>query len=401
MSGSQPNHSSGRVNSIGMRERELSKLVNALDAADRAQNASQRGGPHAKAHQKKGVRKTVRKRVHARWPFLAETVKIELEQPSGGSVQLVVACRNISQGGASLLHRAYVHPNTACRISLPHRTHGHAELTGTIMHCQHLTGVVHELGVKFDEPINIKEFLEPDPLASYYSLENIEPAALTGRILLAEAGELDREIVRHFMRETHVRIAECASGDETLAVASTGVTAILADFHLPDMNGAELVAALRAEGVHAPIILMSSDKSPIGRDAVSRANADAFIAKPINQDLLLRVLAEYLFMPGSPGAPAASTNGVPPELAAQFLTQMRRCARELAQAIQQKNAMACYATCMRISGTAPCFGQGDLARVAETAGQAIAHNMSTEDARVELSNLLSACARITGIHAAA
>lgn len=401
MSGSHPNHSSGRVNSIGMRERELSKLLGALDAGDRPQGVCQRGTATGKNAGKKNVKKSVRKRVHARWPFLTESVMLQLEQPAGGCLELVVACRNISQGGASLLHRSYVHPNTACRVQLPHRTRGHAELAGTIMHCKHLTGVVHEIGVRFDEPINIKDFLEPDPLASYYSLENVDPSTLTGRILLADAGELDREIVRHFMRETHVRIAECTSGEEAIVIASTGVTAVLADFHLPDMNGAELVTRLRAEGVHAPVVLMSSDKSPIGRDAVHRARADAFIAKPISQELLLRVLAEYLLTPGTPGAAPTSSNGIPPELATQFFAQMRRCARELAQAIQQQNAMACYATCMRISGTAPCFGQRDLARIAETAGQAIAHNMSTEDARVELSNLLSACARLTGLNAAA
>jgi|GEM_PF-344502 len=378
-----------RVNTLGMDKRVLTRLVDALESRDRS-------APNGGGKRESGGKRPSgsRQRTHARWRFLNEAITLELAQPAGGSLRMIVACRDLSAGGINLLHRAYVHTNTACTVRLPHPTDGTIEAHGTIVRCQHIAGMVHELGVKFDTPIEIKEFLPYDGQTTYFSYEHVDTEKLVGRMLLVDEGDLDREIVRHFLKDTSLRVTECKTGQDALSLLDGSVTVVVMDHHLPDMSAGEFIGTLREAQVNIPVLLLSSDKSEQGRLEAERSGANATLIKPVTQDLLLRVLGEFLIPRQEEKTGASIAPKVPRELTDQFLDQVRRSATDLQSAIAKEDAMSCYATCMRLGGTAPCFGHGGLARVAETAGQILSLNMNIEEARNELETLLKMCQRI-------
>lgn len=102
----------------------------------------------------------------------------------------------------------------------------------------------------------------------------IDPGAKPGiRILVVEDDPDDARVTFRALRRSgrfepmHVR-----SGAEALEAASSGsVFAMgLVDYRLPDMSGIELVRRLRAQGLKAPLVMLSSVQSD---DVVQRAMA--------------------------------------------------------------------------------------------------------------------------------
>ena len=86
-------------------------------------------------------------REFVRWSYRVESVNLVIEHNSGNKINLPVATRNISRGGISILHSAYMHTGTPCELLL--RLPGGEALSvrGTVRRCAHLIGRAHEIGV--------------------------------------------------------------------------------------------------------------------------------------------------------------------------------------------------------------------------------------------------------------
>jgi CheY-like chemotaxis protein len=84
-------------------------------------------------------------------------------------------------------------------------------------------------------------------------------------------------------------ITEVAHGAEALSVAAQQhPDLIITDYHMPVMDGLELVRTLRAQDATMPILVLSSDTSIA--QAILAAGATAFLPKPFR----VRVLRELL-----------------------------------------------------------------------------------------------------------
>jgi len=80
-----------------------------------------------------------------------------------------------------------------------------------------------------------------------------------------------------FMLSTNgYRVIPATNGQEAIAAfGSEAVDLVLADFAMPQMNGAQLVSRLKRLGSHVPMILMGDPQSMSGEMHA----ADAFLAK--------------------------------------------------------------------------------------------------------------------------
>jgi CheY-like chemotaxis protein len=63
--------------------------------------------------------------------------------------------------------------------------------------------------------------------------------------------------------------------------SSNGYDVLVTDYSMPDMNGDELVRALRERGHDIPIIVMSGFSAQISTSEVKTAGANAFLQKPV------------------------------------------------------------------------------------------------------------------------
>lgn len=106
--------------------------------------------------------------------------------------------------------------------------------------------------------------------------------------LVVDDSKLARMVVRQMLRELHpdCAILEAATGAEADRVDGVeSLTAAFIDFNMPDEDGLELAARLRARRTDLPIAIVSANAQT---DVVDRARAlgAIFLEKPVSRDAL-------------------------------------------------------------------------------------------------------------------
>lgn len=348
--------SAERPNTMGISDRDLATLLDRLEAAERD-----------------GAGKA--KRTFARWQFRKATVLVTIVHPGGTESKLKLACRNLSRGGCALLHNAFVHPGTACRVILP-RADGltYREITGVVRRCQHRVSTLHELGVSFDQEIDLNDFMGSQHGVACHSLENVKPERLVGRLLLLEESEIDARIVTHYLRETGLTITQVKTQDDLMKEAANGFDIIMMDSRLAKLNNLDVVQRLREEQVTSPILLMTADPMALLQMQQEQAGISPLI-KPLDQPQLLRTIAEYLLVKqGNKNATPPGAGNMDHPLAGRFVAELRNCITQVDAAIKGNDAGAIRDMALKIKGTAPVIGFTQLASAAEQAVDAMARN---------------------------
>jgi two-component system, cell cycle response regulator DivK len=117
---------------------------------------------------------------------------------------------------------------------------------------------------------------------------------LRGTLLIVEDTELDRDLlVQIFEGMYDIRLAP--DGNTAVEIASTGSPdLILMDIGLPGLSGLDAVRAIRATKSAVPIIAVSSRVMPGDRERALAAGCDDFMAKPINDLVLVDMVGRLL-----------------------------------------------------------------------------------------------------------
>ena len=95
-----------------------------------------------------------------RYPHVRK-MALRVQHPGGTATSHLVRSRNLSCGGVGFLHGQFLYPKTVCFIVLPTRWGENVILPGKVSWCRHVGGRSHEVGVCFDQVIQIDEFLDP------------------------------------------------------------------------------------------------------------------------------------------------------------------------------------------------------------------------------------------------
>ena len=362
-------------NTLRLGQRELKAILKQLEQDDK-----DKGSPD---------------REFVRWSYQVEAVSLVIEHGSGNTVTLPVATRNISRGGISVLHSAFVYTDTPVSIIL--KSPGGAPLTvgGVVMRCSHLTGRIHEIGIKFDEQISTKDLLGHDPLNEAYSLERVDPARLHGSVLIVTVSDLDRDLMLMFLEDTNLVINTADTIENAVSRAQKGCELIIADFHLGTKTAPELILALSEAGCDMPVVVLTADKSDAALKVIREASAAGILSKPTNKDKLLQATAEFLHADGD-GGPLFSVLTIQDSaypLLTKFLSDVPRMALNLEKAVREDDKEACMNIVRTLSGTAAPLGFPDISNLAIVAERKLADN-TPRGASTEIRVLVIACRRI-------
>jgi two-component system sensor histidine kinase/response regulator len=116
-----------------------------------------------------------------------------------------------------------------------------------------------------------------------------------GWLLLAEDNLINQKVAVAMLSGAGYQVDTVRNGAAAVqAAAARPYDAILMDCQMPEMNGYDATAAIRArEGVsrHTPIIALTAGARREDRERCLSAGMDGHLAKPINQDALLALVA--------------------------------------------------------------------------------------------------------------
>jgi hypothetical protein len=154
------------------------------------------------------------------------------------------------------------------------------------VHRENLRHVLREiLGLTATES-DIERSPSPVPLLP-------EPDA--GRLLLAEDNLINQKVAVAMLSSVGYRVDTVLNGAAAVrAVAARPYDAILMDCQMPELNGYEATAAIRAlksSGRYTPIIAMTAGARAEDRERCLAEGMDGYVAKPVNKETLLAMVA--------------------------------------------------------------------------------------------------------------
>jgi CheY-like chemotaxis protein len=132
-------------------------------------------------------------------------------------------------------------------------------------------------------------------------------------VLVAEDNIVNQLLAQRMLEKWGHRVVVVPNGREaTIAAAQRQFDVIFMDVQMPDMDGPEATAIIRAaeDGHRVPIIAMTAHAMKGDRDMCLAAGMDDYVAKPIDASLLRMAIDRVCALP------ARHPDAHPPELQA-------------------------------------------------------------------------------------
>ena len=110
-------------------------------------------------------------------------------------------------------------------------------------------------------------------------------------IAIVDDDEFFREALQRFLGTFAFRVRTFASGEEFLQSRELGfVTCLLLDLVMPGMSGLEVKQQLGARGLRIPTVFVTAHGDDVVEQHLVAAGAIAMLPKPVDQQMLLRLV---------------------------------------------------------------------------------------------------------------
>ena len=218
------------------------------------------------------------------------------------------------------------------------------------------------------------------------------------RILLAEDHPVNQRLARKLLEKWGHTVVVAGNGRKALeAIARNNFDLVIMDVQMPEMNGLEATRLIRgqevSDGPRLPIIAMTAHAMKGDREQCLAAGMDAYITKPIEPELLFRVI-EDAAAENVTSLPKGSDGSFDPEGLLQraggdwalarevinmFLEDTPEVLTQMLEALTQKNFDAIGRAAHRLKGAAANLEARDLAKTASAIEQAAKDGKVSEE----------------------
>ncbi len=161
-------------------------------------------------------------------------------------------------------------------------------------------------------------FAEPGSAAAGVPMDEQAGRLRGARILLTEDNEINQQIAVELLEGAGAAVRVAGNGREAVQILADGpepppFDLVLMDLQMPEMDGYQATAKLRAERRFAslPIIAMTAHATVEERQSCLAAGMNDHVAKPIDPAVLFDTLGHYYRPAAEPAMRAASPADVP------------------------------------------------------------------------------------------
>lgn len=109
-------------------------------------------------------------------------------------------------------------------------------------------------------------------------------------VLVVDDCGTTRKLITLFLKGKGYSPIHASNGIEALEkLAVNNVDVVITDLNMPQMDGLELVKAIREDERYKdiPIIMVSTESGDVDKDAAKKLGASSYIVKPVPQERLL------------------------------------------------------------------------------------------------------------------
>jgi two-component system chemotaxis response regulator CheY len=106
-----------------------------------------------------------------------------------------------------------------------------------------------------------------------------------------------RQMVSFTLKNAGYDVVEAADGTDAMTkLGSTTVHMLITDLNMPNMDGIELIKAVRSDGGHKfiPIIMLTTESQDAKKQEGKAAGATGWIVKPFKPEQLTAVVKKVL-----------------------------------------------------------------------------------------------------------
>ncbi|MBZ5577156.1 MAG: response regulator [Acidobacteriia bacterium] len=140
---------------------------------------------------------------------------------------------------------------------------------------------------------------ETEPQVPLVTRHSLRASRREPRILLAEDNPVNRTLAIRLLQKRGYQVEVASNGREAVEkFTGGGFDAVLMDVQMPDMDGFEATAAIRAREAgtiaHIPIIAMTAHAMKGDRDRCFASGMDGYVTKPIRPEELVRQIEANL-----------------------------------------------------------------------------------------------------------
>ncbi len=315
------------------------------------------------------------KREAERFPFRIKGCVVHMHLPgTAGPTPYLVPTRDISASGLSFLHGGFVYPGTRCVVQLI-STHGAWEnATATIVRCDYIEEMVHEVGVKFDSMI--------DP-GQYCTLAN------KVRILLAEDDPSITRLATLLLTKLNAEVDHAENGEVAVSKAMASMyDAIMMDVEMPVLDGIGAVTQLREKGYSGMIIAATGLTRAEDKQRCLEAGCDRFIGKPYTSDSLGTMIES---LQQEPLISSLAQDESMLELIDAFVTELPQKLRDVEEAFAQTDNPKLEQLCRSLKSDAGSHGFDPISVCASSIETALIENKSARDVKALMDELVNLC----------
>ncbi len=322
-----------------------------------------------------------------RWPTTFQRMILTIRASANERQHLVCVPRNLSTGGLACIHGGFLHPGTSCHVTLQSRGRDGRTIEAEVVRCRHIERHLHDIGIKFVEPINPGDFLIEAGPGPMFNAERVNPKDLEGTVLVAMPERTHQRVITQPFRSSEIEFLYATDGTSALSLLSETPSLVYAACNLGDMSGTDFVRRAAEEHPTIPIVLVAADESVGLRREALAAGAREMLTLPCDPHMLLRSAAEFLLL----GDLLSHASENTPDRAVIDARTLRRLGQDLSAAMVADDPATAIETVHEIRTLADANA---FAVVAKRARQALeATKESGHLALDDLAKLIRSCER--------